>query len=109
MTMSFNTQPPEGGCANEESDAVGVAEFQHTAARRRLLLRWFRSGWRGSFNTQPPEGGCPTRSAGSPLSDCFNTQPPEGGCRIRALTSSLETCFNTQPPEGGCARRHRAL
>ena len=37
ISCRFNTQPPEGGWA-DEGGAVGVAgfEFQHTAARRRL-------------------------------------------------------------------------
>ena len=60
--MSFNTQPPEGGCIKQhcriDSDDVSThsrpkaaapqteiesfyrQEFQHTAARRRLLLRY---------------------------------------------------------------------
>ena len=38
LDFCFNTQPPEGGWA-DEGGAVGVAgfEFQHTAARRRLV------------------------------------------------------------------------
>ena len=75
----FNTQPPEGGCdlptamldiayvsthsrPKAAARAVAVAyltrAFQHTAARRRLVLTsvWYSS--LVSFNTQPPEGGC---------------------------------------------------
>ena len=32
--------------------------FQHTAARRRLILTAIGERNRASFNTQPPEGGC---------------------------------------------------
>ena len=32
--------------------------FQHTAARRRLVLFFRRVAWTAGFNTQPPEGGC---------------------------------------------------
>ncbi len=35
-TLSFNTQPPEGGCITADKLAIGVGGFQHTAARRRL-------------------------------------------------------------------------
>ena len=97
----FNTQPPEGGCCcksfplhfvivsthsrpkaaggNPSVGHTSAVSFQHTAARRRLLLQILSVAFRNSFNTQPPEGGCicvyfPSRDNGS-----FNTQPPEGG------------------------------
>ena len=76
---SFNTQPPEGGCIVEEYGAAVLIvsthsrpkaadganrrshqqfQFQHTAARRRLLT--FKPLYlrQRCFNTQPPEGGC---------------------------------------------------
>ena len=78
-TTCFNTQPPEGGWGKTKF-LQHIAEFQHTAARRRLvdyinsvecrLLfqhtaarrrlahgRSHRTVPRTSFNTQPPEGG----------------------------------------------------
>ena len=36
---SFNTQPPEGGCAKIYGVLHSLQLFQHTAARRRLLER----------------------------------------------------------------------
>ena len=79
----FNTQPPEGGCADQRAHHHAV----------------------NSFNTQPPEGGCvhnrfcPFRRIG------FNTQPPEGGCfRAVSYHQAIPRSFNTQPPEGGCSR-----
>ena len=101
-------------------------QFQHTAARRRLLLKTFRNViCDKSFNTQPPEGGCPTKLPRHYYAKRFNTQPPEGGClpypvmvlvevgvsthsRPKAAASSCvssasrRASFNTQPPEGGC-------
>ena len=63
----FNTQPPEGGWWQQGQDYLARRKFQHTAARRRLVLPML--GWayiRASFNTQPPEGGWyPTLQAGS--------------------------------------------
>ena len=77
----FNTQPPEGGCiyslamysinnivsthsrpkaaANDRETVANDREFQHTAARRRLLSK---------------------STDGIAITICFNTQPPEGGC-----------------------------
>ena len=34
----FNTQPPEGGCLKGLKEAYLFYKFQHTAARRRLLM-----------------------------------------------------------------------
>ena len=35
--VSFNTQPPEGGCLTTRcGNGADITEFQHTAARRRL-------------------------------------------------------------------------
>ena len=53
--------------------------FQHTAARRRLVLN----------------------GVGRDMTYCFNTQPPEGGWKFGRYRSQTQTSFNTQPPEGG--------
>ena len=75
----FNTQPPEGGWANNISG----------------------SGRFAGFNTQPPEGGWPGCRFGDARICCFNTQPPEGGWNIKASSPRISPSFNTQPPEGG--------
>ena len=56
--LSFNTQPPEGGC-------IRYKKFKKS---------------KKSFNTQPPEGGCRASQFQIPFKSSFNTQPPEGGC-----------------------------
>ena len=74
----FNTQPPEGGCSWPQYllDRVDVSThsrpkaadnilanykyrqaFQHTAARRRLIVLSTSPFRVFCFNTQPPEGG----------------------------------------------------
>ncbi len=54
--------------------------FQHTAARRRLDISEFFSGFtHKSFNTQPPEGGWAILAIDRCGAGGFNTQPPEGG------------------------------
>ena len=81
LPISFNTQPPEGGCA------------------RKRRTNW---PWKPRFNTQPPEGGCSTSKTAPAASLCFNTQPPEGGCSKQRCGVAKRASFNTQPPEGGC-------
>ena len=58
--------------------------FQHTAARRRLLLVtiWLRILM--SFNTQPRGGGCLCHRIYCHYQIRFNTQPRGGGCSKRA-------------------------
>ena len=56
-----------------------MVEFQHAAARRRLVNIRIQRLINARFNTQPPEGGWRTpRSPATSLCG-FNTQPPEGG------------------------------
>ena len=58
-SYGFNTQPPEGGCPEIELSKSELLEFQHTAARKRLLLAMGLLAYcHLRFNTQPPEGGC---------------------------------------------------
>ena len=108
----FNTQPPEGGWAgatqsrrhrlvstHSRPKAAGIAicggssclsEFQHTAARRRLL---FASGFLlvrlpVSTHSRPKAAAvCQRFFIGE--ATCFNTQPPEGGCRLGRRAESL--------------------
>ena len=56
----FNTQPPEGGWLQCSLTIWTNYQFQHTAARRRLVRGDAAPlGADFSFNTQPPEGGWP--------------------------------------------------
>ena len=75
-------------------------EFQHTAARRRLRPAHFqRVSTSGGFNTQPPEGGCFIRV--TPRRQCigFNTQPPEGGCRWQVVASANDAVSTHSRPK----------
>ena len=39
--IGFNTQPPEGGWIPSSKSLIGLPMFQHTAARRRLVMdKW---------------------------------------------------------------------
>ena len=108
-----------------------LSQFQHTAARRRLLVPHSTySHWclvsthsrpkaaaisrrkstcsPSSFNTQPPEGGCLRHYLYPQTLPGFNTQPPEGGCQGSICPMHAWRGFNTQPPEGGCPHCCRA-
>ena len=122
--LCFNTQPPEGGWWREEILKKIGEGFQHTAARRRLVIAMQHLTLNNAVSThsRPKAAGNQTIKTIN-LWDCFNTQPPEGGwastdeysrtmpvsthSRPKAAGSDLLIClcinggFNTQPPEGG--------
>ena len=72
MILSFNTQPPEGGCKKNGLQKYIILMFQHTTARRRL-----------------PVSGM----ASQPLASSFNTQPPEGGCAMLGVVRQVDGLF----------------
>ena len=100
-SLSFNTQPPEGGCLACRRISSVQSWFQHTAARRRLQILssayWPLIG----FNTQPPEGGCRPllRQTIQPIVST-HSRPKAAGRYFSKPYPPLS--FNTQPPEGGC-------
>ena len=53
--VSTHSRPKAAGTKHQNKNRYKW--FQHTAARRRLVIIWKRSGRKPSFNTQPPEGG----------------------------------------------------
>ena len=125
MKQSFNTQPPEGGCADcgrlhhyskvsthSRPKAAALVPlvahspsswFQHTAARRRLRFSLGNGFWNIGVSThsRPKAAAQPAGRRGTRTA-CFNTQPPEGGCPSRHSVRWSVSSFNTQPPEGGC-------
>ena len=80
INCRFNTQPRGGGCQTCADLLNLQTMFQHTAARRRLLLVtiWLRILM--SFNTQPRGGGCLCHRIYCHYQIRFNTQPRGGGC-----------------------------
>ena len=100
----FNTQPHEGGCCHYKCHVTQPVQFQHTAARRRLLIHSVvRCVLSSPVSTH-------SRTKAAALSLCtlqhticgFNTQPHEGGCRSKSAAQHPPLGFNTQPHEGGC-------
>ena len=79
-SLSFNTQPPEGGWP--------TASPPHAANR--------------GFNTQPPEGGWLRRPLSACCFDRFNTQPPEGGWHTtRVYLIRLVVSTHSRPKAAG--------
>ena len=123
----FNTQPPEGGWFSLVFQTAYKFRFQHTAARRRLVIAFIffrvfcafqhtaarrrlgenvhKYGFGRTFQHTAARRrlGCFNGCADSD-SRCFNTQPPEGGWICSAMSSINRIGFNTQPPEGGWKR-----
>ena len=78
-------------------------EFQHTAARRRLLYRTLAARRGGCVSTHSrPKAAAAMGLTTILVIASFNTQPPEGGCMLECASIASVMCFNTQPPEGGC-------
>ena len=122
--LSFNTQPPEGGCVPIACVGWKASAFQHTAARRRLVLRrpTVCVGQPVSTHSRPkaaggyqPDGTTPVpvsthsrpKAAGAPSVNCSkitfvstHSRPKAAGTCIH-LPARKGACFNTQPPEGG--------
>ena len=68
LIQRFNTQPRGGGCFILTKSKQPEKEFQHTAARRRLLM---------------------CHCIYSKQINCFNTQPRGGGCLVLSICGSL--------------------
>ena len=57
--VSFNTQPPEGGCwALEEEKKLELQVSTHSRPKAAAWGFFKITESQYSFNTQPPEGGC---------------------------------------------------
>ena len=78
--QGFNTQPPEGGWIKNNVLERNGHEFQHTAARRRLVAAKAMEKFATPVSTHSrPKAAGNKRSDGFSAYYCFNTQPPEGG------------------------------
>ena len=79
--ISFNTQPPEGGCAFSMPQRIEKVRFQHTATRRWLHVDNAKSDLivKVSTHSHPKVAAGFTQAAERAMLS-FNTQPPEGGC-----------------------------
>ena len=123
--ISFNTQPPEGGCGFFIASKTGWSMFQHTAARRRLLdgwtltttSKWFQhtaarrrllfpslinvylSGV--STHSRPKAAAWLGEWLGSEVGVSTHSRP-KAAASLYAFSVRIKFGFNTQPPEGGC-------
>ena len=77
---SFNTQPPEGGWAGVQEGIHGLVQFQHTAARRRLVIARNSPFYSYGVSTHSrPKAAGTSYCCNGQTTYRFNTQPPEGG------------------------------
>ena len=102
LLKGFNTQPPEGGWMMLRPFSADLFEFQHTAARRRLVALAPVAPCAADVSThsRPKAAGLILTEEGN-NEYCFNTQPPEGGWTVKTYRAIRHRSFNTQPPEGG--------
>ena len=83
-TLSFNTQPPEGGWAFEIYIGLPTLVSTHSRPKAAGFMMVYQKAVNIGFNTQPPEGGWVCSFEVQPKDGRFNTQPPEGGWVNRA-------------------------
>ena len=103
---SFNTQPPEGGCADKFSEFSHASLFQHTATRRWLLLSVERKKLEKTmFQHTATRRWLPVLNAGMKIAVLVSTHShPKVAAPHKSLDKPFSPCFNTQPPEGGCLK-----
>ena len=101
-SISFNTQPPEGGWQINGLWVRPRVVSTHSRPKAAGLSRPFMSRQQASFNTQPPEGGWAALPKPSQPSFLFqHTAARRRLARFPKCISQRCKCFNTQPPEGG--------
>ena len=79
-----------------------AAWFQHTAARRRLVIQSLQDNILEPVSThsRPKAAGAFTHRAVPAAAVSTHSRPKAAGPEKRSA-DWLEICFNTQPPEGG--------
>ena len=92
--QGFNTQPPEGGWQIGNAPPQNWPGFQHTAARRRLVVNRGKIGLSVLFqHTAARRRLAHYHIHKTPLGVSFNTQPPEGGWLLIVLLVYLWNWF----------------
>ena len=108
--QSFNTQPPEGGWGQFWGGAFPICEFQHTAARRRLVLCFWGAMimYPVSTHSRPKAAGLVSATLRFTCATFQHTAARrrlgDGYSRLQVLNQG----FNTQPPEGGWITKQAA-
>ena len=103
ISLCFNTQPPEGGCAHRRMCRKTEWLFQHTAARRRLPeIALFVKDNRLFQHTAARRRLPKERLGGVCVENVSTHSRPKAAACFRGHANFGKSCFNTQPPEGGC-------
>ena len=101
----FNTQPPEGGCANRYALHQPGRLFQHTVARRRLPDLVETDSALAEFQHTAARRRLPGPASTPTCKPWFQHTAARRRLRAPDDVFALMAGFNTQPPEGGCPRR----
>ena len=81
-----------------------ACQFQHSAARRRLLSKIIADKRIIScFNTQPRGGGCNLGGSSGGSDNVSTLSRAEAAAKDRSNENNGNTSFNTQPRGGGCS------
>ena len=107
-SKSFNTQPPEGGWANRVAASCRKSWFQHTAARRRLVLVAGSRNRRVAVSThsRPKAAGSliPPSISGDSVST--HSRPKAAGAPYLKGVESIDVSTHSRPKAAGCGRHH---
>ena len=79
LKVSTHSRPKAAASTSSQSELQDT--FQHTAARRRLLVARLIQAEKIEVSTHSrPKAAASIPSLATSCPNCFNTQPPEGGC-----------------------------
>ena len=103
----FNTQPPEGGWAEEFEIPVSHAKFQHTAARRRLgcAARASRPSSAVSTHSRPKAAGPACRRTRPRIQVSTHSRPKAAGDKYAIPMANLGVSTHSRPKAAGFIRR----
>ena len=101
LGLSFNTQPPEGGCHADSAATSWAGKFQHTAARRRLLLPFVYLLHITMFQHTAARRRLAEKHKAAMLKAVSTHSRPKAAVLYWHERAEGELGFNTQPPEGG--------
>ena len=103
LSISFNTQPPEGGCKFSLFFFSNFRMFQHTATRRWLLCDSPNNAQLAKVSTHShPKVAAWSTSMLLRLSLVSTHSHPKVAAQQWGQCHFDDRGFNTQPPEGGC-------
>ena len=109
--LSFNTQPPEGGCKTLARLHIYEAVSTHSRPKAAAILNPHKTTQTIGFNTQPPEGGCFTVGRAPCHTRVFQHTAARRRlrCTIFAPSTNQQVSTHSRPKAAAAspAQRHR--